>query len=246
VSTPPTYPRILTAGDRGILIELGDAIDPALNARVRWLARAVTERLGASGLELVPTYRSLLVLHDPLRVAREPLLRRLEAILAEVPAEAEAGLPSRTVHLPACYVGAHGPDLGAVAEHNRIPPEEVVALHSGATYLVYMLGFTPGFPYLGGMSPRIATPRLETPRTRVEAGYVGIGGQQTGIYPVPSPGGWRLIARTPLRLFDPGAPAPFLLAAGDHVRFEPISPEEFADVSARVEAGTFTPRVEAA
>jgi inhibitor of KinA len=220
---------VVAAGDRGILLELGDAIDPALNARVRWLARAVTERLAAENVELVPTYRSLLVLHDPLRVPRDPLLRRLEGILAELPAEAEAQLPSRTVHLPACYGDAHGPDLGAVAAH-----------------LVYMLGFTPGFPYLGGMSPRIATPRLETPRTKVDAGFVGIGGQQTGIYPVPSPGGWQLIARTPLRLFDPGAESPFLLAAGDHVRFEPISPAEFAAMAARVDAGTFTPRVEAA
>lgn len=234
------------AGDQAVVVELGDTIDPEVNARVRWLARAITDRLGEDIVEVVPTYRSVLVLHDPLRVPRARLIARIEAIFAELPPNAAPETPSRTVHLPACYGGAFGPDLKVVANHHGLTPEEIVSLHAGATYLVYMLGFTPGFPYLGGMSPRIATPRLETPRPRVDAGSIGIGGEQTGIYPVESPGGFLLLARTPVRLFDPAAASPFLLAAGDHLRFDPITPEEFADIRARVGAGAYTPCIEPA
>jgi inhibitor of KinA len=235
-----------SAGDRALVVELGDVIDPTVNARVRWLARAVAERLAGEVVELVPTYRSLLVIHDPLRVPRARLEARIGELLGELPGDTAPETPGRTVHLPACYGGDFGPDLEVVARHHGLAPEEVVSLHAGASYLVYMLGFTPGFPYLGGMSARIATPRLETPRPRVAAGFIGIGGQQTGIYPVESPGGWLLVARTPVRLFDAEAPSPFLLAAGDLLRFEPISPEEFQEVSARVAARAYTPRVEPA
>jgi inhibitor of KinA len=167
---------MLSAGEGGLVVELGDSIDPALNARVHGLARAVREQLPDEALELVPTYRSLLVIHDPIRVARERLSARIEALLADLP-PAEAGeLPGRIVHLPACYGGEHGPDLEAVAAHAGLSPEEVVRIHSEATYLVAMLGFTPGFPYLGGMSSRIATPRLGTPRTRIPAGVAARAG----------------------------------------------------------------------
>ncbi len=238
------YPRILPAGDRGFVVELGDAIDPALNARVRAVAEAIAQRLGPELTEVVPTYRSLLVLHDPLRSAREALVRSVEAILRQLPPDDSEKAPGRIVHLPACYGGAFGPDLESVARHAGLPTDEVIALHSEATYLVYMLGFTPGFPYLGGLSPRLVTPRLETPRQQVDAGSIGIGGAQTGIYPVPSPGGWRLVARTPVRLFDPGALSPFLLAAGDRLRFDPVGPEAFEEIARQVEAGTYEPRVE--
>jgi inhibitor of KinA len=236
--------RILPVGDQGVVVELGDRIDPGLNARVRWLAREVTARLGGEVLEVVPTYRSLLVLHDPLRVPRDRLVEELERLAAALPPEAAPEAPARTVHLPACYGGEHGPDLEFVARHAGLTPDEAVALHAGATYLVYMLGFTPGFGYFGGMPPRLATPRLDTPRPRVAAGCVGIGGAQTGIYPVESPGGWRLVARTPARLFDAASEAPFLLAAGDHVRFEPVTPAEFERLSAAAAAGTWRPRIE--
>lgn len=239
----PTYPVLRSAGEGGIVVELGDAIDAALNARVHQLAGEVRARLGDRIIEVVPTYRSLLVRHDPLRVPRRVLVRELEEMVAGLPADAAATAAARTVHVPACYGGELGPDLAFVAQHAGLEPREVVAIHSGATYQVFMLGFTPGFPYLGGMPSRIATPRLETPRQRVEAGCVGIGGVQTGIYPVASPGGWRLIGRTPLRLFDPGAGSPFLLAPGDHLRFVPITRAEYDDVRARVAAGTYRPRV---
>ena len=236
--------RVLPAGDQGVLVELGDRIDPALNARVRALARAVAERLGGEVLEVVPTYRSVLVLHDPLRVPRRELVARLERLAAELPAGTAPDEASRTVHLPACYGGAFGPDLEYVAQHAGVSPEEATAIHAGATYLVYMLGFTPGFGYFGGLPPRLATPRLDTPRPRVAAGFIGIGGEQTGIYPVESPGGWRLVARTPVRLFDPGAPSPFLLAAGDRVRFHPVGPEEYQRIAEEVAAGSYRPRIE--
>jgi len=233
-----------TAGEGGLVVELGDVIDPELNARVHRLAREVRARLGERIIEVVPTYRSLLVRHDPLRVPRRGLERELEALLAELPAGPEAASAARTVHVPACYGGELGPDLDFVARHAGLEAREVVELHASATYQVFMLGFTPGFPYLGGLSPRLATPRLETPRQRVDAGCVGIGGVQTGIYPVASPGGWRIIARTPLRLFDPGAPAPFLLAPGDRLRFVPIERGEFDDVARQVAARTYAPRIE--
>jgi inhibitor of KinA len=235
-----------TAGEGGLVVELGDRIDPEVNARVHRLARAVREGLAGRVIEVVPTYRSLLVRHDPLREPRRRLARDVRALLAELPAgpEAAGAVTARTVYVPACYGGELGPDLDFVARHAGLAPGEAVAIHAAATYQVFMLGFTPGFPYLGGLSPRLATPRLETPRERVPAGGVGIGGAQTGIYPVESPGGWRLVARTPLRLFDPGAPAPFLLAPGDRLRFVPVERDEFDFIAARVADRSFEPRIE--
>jgi inhibitor of KinA len=136
-----------------------------------------------------------------------------------------------------CYGGAHGPDLAFVAERAGLSPEEAAGLHASGSYRVYMLGFTPGFPYLGGLPERLAAPRLESPRLAVSPGSVAIGGAQSGIYPVRSPGGWRIVGRTPLRLFDPASPRPFLLAAGDGVRFQPVGPERFEAIAADVAAG---------
>lgn len=242
-SRPPGAAVLRSAGEGGIVVELGDVIDPALNARVHRLAREVRARLADRIVEVVPTYRSLLVRHDPLRVPRRALVRELEALVAALPAGEEAAAAARTVHVPTCYGGELGPDLEDVARHTGLSPAEVVALHSGATYQVFMLGFTPGFPYLGGMPAPLATPRLETPRQRVEAGTVGIGGVQTGIYPVASPGGWRLVGRTPLRLFDPGAPAPFLLAPGDSLRFVPVDRAAYEDIARRVAARRYAPEI---
>jgi inhibitor of KinA len=218
--------QLLNAGERGLVVELGTTIDPDVNARVHLLAAAISLQLSGEVQEVIPTYRSLLVVFDPLHVPRERLAARIEALAAE-PAAGPPVYQGREVHIPVCYGGAFGPDLEFVAAHNGITPQQVIEIHSASPYLVYMLGFTPGFPYLGGLSQRIATPRLETPRTRVPAGSVGIAGEQTGIYPVESPGGWRLIGRTPLRLFDPHSAHPFLITAGDVLRFKPISLEEF-------------------
>lgn len=216
-------------GDRAILIRVGDSIDEATHRRVRAICARLREGAVAGMVELVPAYASVALYYDPARVgaAEKPY----EAIAAAVRA-ALSGIgeqeppPSRVVEIPVCYGGDAGPDLDELARHAGLAAEEVVRIHSGVDYLVHMIGFAPGFPYLGGLDPRIAMPRRPTPRTRVPAGSVGIGGSQTGVYPFSSPGGWNLIGRTPLRLFAPERASPALLALGDRVRFVPIGPEE--------------------
>jgi len=235
--------RILAQGEGGIVVELGDAIDDAVNARVHALAAAVRDRLGGDGLEVVPSYRSLLILHDPVRTPRAGLVRRVRALAAGLGETPMAG-PRRVVRLPVCYGGPHGPDLDEVAALTGRSAEAVVALHAAPVYRVHLLGFTPGFPYLGGLDAALAVPRLEVPRSRIPAGSVAIGGGQTGVYPIESPGGWRLVGRTPLRLFDPLRPHPFLLAAGDGLRFVPIPPESFEAEARRFEAGDGSPELE--
>jgi inhibitor of KinA len=235
--------RILAQGEGGIVVELGDTIDDAVNARVHALAAVVRTRLGGSGIEVVPSYRSLLVLHDPVRTPRAGLVRRLRALAANL-GDTPVAVPQRVVRLPVCYGGSLGPDLDEVAALTGRTAEAVVALHAAPIYRVHLIGFTPGFPYLGGLDPALNVPRLEVPRSRIPAGSVAIGGGQTGVYPVESPGGWRLVGRTPLRLFDPRRPRPFLLAAGDGLRFVPIDREAFEVTARRVEAGDETLELE--
>lgn len=235
--------RLLPMGEAGIVVELGDAIDPALNARVQWLARAVAERLARDVVEVVPTYRSLLVVCDPLRAPRARLAAALRALATELPPDAAPEEAGRLIRLPACYGGAFGPDLEEVARRAGVSPADAVELHSSATYLVCMLGFTPGFPYLGGMPARLATPRLETPRTRIPAGSIGIGGAQTGIYPVESPGGWQLIGRTPIALFDASRQPPVFIEAGDYLRFVPIGVDEYHAIAGAVARGIYQVRL---
>ncbi|MCL4424137.1 MAG: 5-oxoprolinase subunit PxpB [Firmicutes bacterium] len=217
--------RFFPAGDRALLVELGDGIDPETNRRVRALLQLL-DRIPVAGVrDVIPSYRSLLVDYDPAVVDRGELEARLRERLGRLD---QASLPPpRMVEIPTLYGGDMGPDLEFVARHHGLTPEEVVKLHAGGEYLVYLVGFSPGFPFLGGLPRELATPRLDNPRLRVPAGSVAIGGEQTGVYPFPTAGGWRLIGRTPLQLFDPGRSEPFLLAPGDLVRFVPISREEF-------------------
>jgi KipI family sensor histidine kinase inhibitor len=212
-------PRFLLAGDAALVVEFGDEIDPKINRRVHALACALAENPLPGLGEAVPSYRSLLVHYDPLRLSHV----EIESFVSEALQRCEgAPLPEpRLVEIPTVYGGEHGPDIDFVAEHNSLSIEEVIGLHSKAAYTVYMLGFTPGFPYLGGLPDALATPRLETPRQRVPAGSVGIAGAQTGVYPLPTPGGWRLIGWTPMALFDPARKPPALLQPGDQVRFVP-------------------------
>ena len=223
-------PKFLPAGDRAMVVELGDSISPETNRRVHGLLRALESRALPGIVDLVPTYRSLLVLYNPLLSSSEGL-RELVASLDDDAADAGKETPN-VVEVPTVYGGEHGPDLDFVAEHNGLSPGEVVELHSGTDYPVYMLGFTPGFPYLGGLSEKLHTPRLATPRTVTPGGSVGIAEGQTGVYPVQSPGGWRIIGRTPLALFDAEREPPSLLGAGDLVRFVPVPADgghEFPD-----------------
>lgn len=216
-------PCFQPAGDSALLVTFADRIDLAANRLAHDLARRLREHPLRGLGEAVPGYVTLMVFYDPLEVdyaAVETLLRRL---LDECESSSMA---PRRVEVPVIYGGEHGPDLEFVAAHNRLPVDEVIRLHSGRDYPVYMMGFMPGFPYLGGLDSRITAPRLDTPRSRVPAGSVGIAGEQTGIYPFDSPGGWRLIGRTSLCLFDPSREPPFLLNPGDLVRFVPVAEGE--------------------
>ncbi|HRD94915.1 MAG TPA: 5-oxoprolinase subunit PxpB [Rubrivivax sp.] len=234
--------NILKAGEGGLVVDFGDRIDPAVNARVHRLARAIAQALPDLAREIVPTYRSLMVLFNPLQTSRQSLEARIRQLLQGLGVTAGQAEQARVVEIPVCYGGAYGPDLAHVAEHNGLGMEEVIGIHTAKPYLVYMLGFTPGFPYLGGMSERIATPRLAQPRVAIPAGSVGIAGSQTGIYPIESPGGWQLIGRTPLRVFNPQAANPFLFAAGDHLRFVAIDECSFQSIQRDVDQGLYTPR----
>jgi len=213
-------------GDSALAVEFGDKIDEEINLQVRALAQVLAEEEIQGLGETVITYRSLLVHYDPWQwnyADLSSIVRERIKKTRHLPT-----VDSRLVEIPTLYGGVFGPDLETVAKYNALTVEEVIQFHSGVEYPVYMLGFTPGFPYLGGVPAAIATPRLETPRASVPAGSVGIAGQQTGIYPIESPGGWQIIGRTPLRLFDPHRIPPTLLAPGDRVRFVPIAPEELA------------------
>lgn len=222
--------RYRHSGDGGLLVELGERIDWTLNARTRRLALLLEQRALPGILEVVPAYCSFLVLFEPDTLDLDRLKAEIEDLFPGLDdsGEEEPGASGRCVEIPVCYGGDYGPDLASVAQHNGLSPEEVIRIHSLGTYPVYMLGFAPGFPYLGGLDERIATPRLDTPRSRVPAGSVGIAGSQTGIYPLASPGGWRLIGRTPLTLFDPAAedPVPYY-RPGDSLRFVAVSEEDY-------------------
>ncbi len=227
---PTVYEKAVLrpVGDRGLLAEYGDGIDPGINRKVRTITMVLEQERPAGIVEIIPAYRSLMIIYDPLRTRvpeLEQMLESVESRLAriEIP-------PPRIVEIPVCYGGDFGPDIQFVADHGGLSVNETIKIHCGTTYLVYMIGFTPGFPYLGGLPRRLHAPRLDTPRIRVPAGSVGIANDQTGIYAIDSPGGWRLIGRTPLKLFEPTKKEPFLYSAGDLIKFVPISQDEYYDL----------------
>ncbi|NLI96984.1 MAG: 5-oxoprolinase subunit PxpB [Synergistaceae bacterium] len=236
----PTLPRILDAGDSCLVAEFGTTVDRALNAKVQALKKALA-KCGIRGIvELVPTYRSLAVYYDPCVVGRKDLAARIEAVCLDLGDEGSGA--GRVVAIPVCYGGTFGPDLENVCAHTGLSKEEVIARHTGRETYCFMLGFTPGFAYLGGMDESLATPRLENPRTLIPAGSVGIAGKQTGIYPIDSPGGWQLIGRTPLAVFDPLRTPPTLVEAGDWVRFQAITEAEYEEIQSAARAGKYTVR----
>jgi KipI family sensor histidine kinase inhibitor len=236
----PTLPRILDAGDSCLVAEFGTTVDRALNAKVQALKKALAKCSMNGIVELVPTYRSLAVYYDPCVVGRKDLAGRIEAVCLDLGDE-ESGA-GRVVTIPVCYGGTFGPDLENVCAHTGLSREEVIARHTGRETYCFMLGFTPGFAYLGGMDESLATPRLENPRTLIPAGSVGIAGKQTGIYPIDSPGGWQLIGRTPLAVFDPLRTPPTLVEAGDWVRFQAITEAEYEEIQSAARAGKYTVR----
>lgn len=230
--------RILPLGDRALVIEFGGPFSAELSARIAAAAHRLRGSPPPGVLDVVPAYTTLTLHFDPASIGSgntpfEVLAEQVGAWLDDEPGTAAA--PSRLVEIPVCYGGGFGEDLETLARQHGLSIAEVIAIHSGAEYAVNMLGFVPGFAYLGGLDPRLFTPRHSAPRIRVPAGTLGIGGEQTGIYPLEAPGGWQLIGRTPLRLFTPEAEPPCLLTAGDRVRFLPISPSQFANLAERSE-----------
>jgi inhibitor of KinA len=210
-------PKIEPLGDSALLVTFGDEIDPRLNQRVHALAALIDFAPLVGVSETVPAYATLLVHYAPLTLTYAQIADWIRGQIDRV--ESAATRKPRQVEVPTRYGGASGPDLEAVAALHNLSVADVIRIHSGREYLVYMMGFTPGFPYMGKLDDAIVTPRLDTPRTLVKAGTVALAGAQTGIYPLDSPGGWRLIGWTPLTLFDPASDAPFLFAPGDTVRF---------------------------
>lgn len=216
--------QFLQTSDSSLLIRFGKEISEEVHFRVVQATQVLLKNRHSALLNLHPAYSSILISFDPQSIQVHDLTEWLQLQISKTKQEM---LPKREVEIPVCYGGEFGPDLADVAAHNGLSSDEAILIHTSASYLVYFLGFAPGFPYLGGMLSSIATPRLPKPRARVPAGSVAIGGSQTGIYPVSTPGGWRIIGRTPLKLFDPEKTPPTLFQMGDHVGFNSISRDEF-------------------
>ncbi|MEM0357157.1 MAG: 5-oxoprolinase subunit PxpB [Candidatus Bathyarchaeia archaeon] len=234
------YPsaRYLPFGDTALVVEFGNVIDLTVNRKVIALNEAILEANIIGIEETVPTHRSLLIRYNPEKIAYEHLVEQIKEIekrLRDTPPPKK----TRKFTIPVVYGGIYGPDLKDVAEYHGLTENQVVEIHSRKEYRVYMIGFVAGFPYLGEVPEKIATPRLPTPRLKVPAGSVGIAERQTGIYPCEAPGGWRIIGRTPIKLFDASWRPPALLKPGDIVRFMPISEQEFKRIEELVKSGAY-------
>ncbi|TCO71492.1 5-oxoprolinase subunit PxpB [Marinisporobacter balticus] len=220
--------KYLTAGEQAIVIEFGNEISEAINSKVRAMMIAIDKKNIDGIVEMTPTYRSLMVHYNPLKIDYDSILKQLKDLENQLD---YIEIPRPTViEIPTAYGNEFGPDIENVAKHNGLTVEEVIKIHTAKEYLIYMLGFTPGFPYLGGMDEKIATPRLKTPRTKISGGSVGIAGSQTGIYPIDSPGGWQLIGKTPLKLYDAYRDTPILLQAGNYIKFVAIEEKEYVKI----------------
>ena len=225
-------------GDCALLAGFTQRIAPEIGAAVAALNSRVLAAKLPGVTETVPAFASLLVVYDPLVTDYDTLAAALQGLREADGADTAAG-EGRLVTIPVCYGGDFGPDLPFVARHAGLTEQEVIALHTGRDYRIYMLGFLPGFPYLGGLDERIHTPRLANPRIKINAGSVGIGGSQTGIYPLDSPGGWQLMGMTPVKTYDPDREIPILVEAGDYIRFVPIDEDEYKRIRELVERGEY-------
>jgi len=235
--------EISDLGDNAVIIEVGKVIQLETHRRVKALTVYLEENPFPGMIEIIPTFTTVTVFYDPLQVyhwaAKNDFLSSIshfespysivKSIIKQILSDVERNQDDkpRMIEIPVCYGGELGPDLEYVAKHNGLTTEDVINIHSSSEYLVYMIGFAPGFPYLGGMSERIAAPRRQTPRLSIPAGSVGVAGGQTGVYPIETPGGWQVIGRTPLPLFRPKESIPSLLQAGDVIKFKPISKDEY-------------------
>lgn len=222
------YPRILPIGDRALSVEFGNEIDEHINAKLMGFIKLFEDEKIDGIEEFVPSFRAVLIHYNPKILSYARMVRLVEAILEKNVHEAVH--KKRIVQIPVCYEGEYAPDIDFVAEHAGISVDKVVQIHTSKAYLIYMLGFQPGFPYLGGLDERIHTPRLASPRVKINAGSVGIGGTQTGLYPMESPGGWQIIGTTPVRCYNPDKEKAIPYLAGDYIQFVPISQDEFKTI----------------
>ncbi|MCI7179571.1 MAG: 5-oxoprolinase subunit PxpB [Schaedlerella sp.] len=229
--------RILTAGDSSLLIEFGKIISPDINRKIAVTVQLIKAQQTPGVVDIIPAFCSLLINYDPRVISYEEIRDRMQTIL-KIDVKADAAR-KKIYEIPVCYGGEFGPDLDNIAQHAGLSPEEVIQIHSSRDYLIYMLGFLPGFCYLGGLDERIHTPRLANPRLKISAGSVGIGGSQTGIYPLDSPGGWQLMGMTPVKTYDPQREVPILVEAGDYIRFIPIDKDEFYRIKELVQSGQY-------
>ncbi|MBU5485112.1 5-oxoprolinase subunit PxpB [Clostridium sp. MSJ-11] len=229
--------KYLISGDKALTIEYGNEISEDISNKVRYMMVVLESNKIQGIVEIVPTYRSLMIHYDALTIGYDDLVKELKLLEDKLE---DISLPEpEVIEIPTVYGGEYGPDIENVAHHNGITLEEVIKIHSSKEYLIYMLGFTPGFPYLGGMDEKISTPRLKEPRTKINRGSVGIAGSQTGIYPIDSPGGWQLIGRTPLKLYEPNREVPILLKAGNYIKFVPISKNQYKIIEKAINNGTY-------
>jgi KipI family sensor histidine kinase inhibitor len=229
--------RILTEGDSSLLVEFGDEICPEINQKISATVQLLKKQQVEGVVDLIPAFCSLLINYDPRVISFEEISQRVQGILK---VDVKAGTRKKKIYeIPVCYGGAYGPDIETIASHAGLSVEEVIRIHASRDYLIYMLGFLPGFCYLGGLDERIHTPRLSNPRIKISAGSVGIGGSQTGIYPLDSPGGWQLMGMTPVKTYDPSRDTPILVEAGDYIRFVPIDEAEFQRIKALVDRGEY-------
>lgn len=235
--------KIIDNGEQELLVSFEKAITKRINFQVQSLAKLVEENLAEAIIEVVPTYCSLLIYFNPLIVPRKTLKNQVAQLINLLEKTQVTQRKAKVVHIPVCYSKTFGPDLPSLANYHDLSEEEVIRLHTATPYLIYMLGFTPGYPYLGGLSPKLATPRLTNPRTRVPVGSVGIGGNQTCFYTIECPGGFHLIGRTPIRAFNFNSPHPFFFNAGDYLQFYEITVGEYAAISADIQKGQHQPTI---
>jgi KipI family sensor histidine kinase inhibitor len=227
--------RFLPAGDAALVVELGETVDESINRRVLALDRRLAALALDGVIECVPTYRSLLVHYAPDRIDHDTLVREIGTLARDL--DVDGATRGRLWRVPVAYGGEFGIDLGAVAAHHGLGEDEVICRHSAAEYRVYMIGFSPGFAYLGGLDPGLYISRRASPRPLIAAGSVIIGGQQAAINSVDAPSGWHILGRTPARLFHLRREPPFIFATGDRLRFEPIAHERYAPLARAAEAG---------
>lgn len=230
--------KVMPAGDSALVVEFGNEINEAVNEKVHALAKKIRQENIPGITEMIPTFRSLLVSYDMLQISYSKLSVMLSVLSREL--EMNQAAHHRIVKIPCCYGARFGADLTDMERLTGFSREEIIELHSSVDYKIYMLGFLPGFVYLGGLDKRLEVPRLDTPRVRIGKGAVGIGGNQTGIYPMDSPGGWRLIGGTPVDLYDPEREDPVLLRAGEYIRFVPISIMDYYDIRQEILKGTYS------